>query len=238
MIMMWSQMGSVWALDQFDDCLNLVQEANEIEHLLYNRDLSRGESDGRTSAALGYIDADVTGPSLTDRQVRDLESQLQRLSEKLALSLCDVGGSGGGSGGNNGPSSTRTVTVTCESWDYDAETCRLPRNIYNVTLVQQLSNASCDGRFYASGDTLHVNEGCRGVFSVFLSSPVYVNHFACESWGYSYAACGFPVPGPQTVWLKQRNSNSRCEEGTTWGLSGVPPMWVNHGCRGVFSSAQ
>ncbi len=240
MTLMVLQIGSVHALDQFDNCEDLVQESNEIEHLLYRQGLSNGEESGRSSGSLQFIDPESVGPRLSDRQVQDLESQLDGLSAKLAVSLCDAGGSGGGgsSGGNNGPSSTRTITVTCESWDYDAETCKLPRNIYNVTLVQQLSNASCDGRFYASGDTLHVNNGCRGVFSAFLSSPVYVSHFACESWGYSYAACGFPFPGPQTVWLKQRNSNSRCEEGTTWGLSGVPPMWVNHGCRGVFSSAQ
>ncbi len=234
------QVGAAHAGDSLDACDTLLREANEIEYLLLNSAMSYGDVPRPILEALEYIDPETTGPKLAENQVDELQTELGALAEKMAISMCDYsGGSGGGSGsGSSTPSSTRTVRVTCESWDYDAETCKLPRNIYNVTLVQRLSNTSCAGRYYASGDTLHVTNGCRGVFSAFLSSPVTVNNFTCESWGYSYASCGFPVAGPQTVWLHQRNSNSRCEQGTTWGLSGVPPMWVNHGCRGVFSSAQ
>jgi len=164
-------------------------------------------------------------------QVTGCEIEIQLQSEKnvsTAQSLL-CGGSGGGSTGVN------SVIVLCESIDNLSEACFTPTGVVSVELVQQVSDSTCSGGRWTSGNGyIAVYQGCRAKFKVTLNRNVELVTRQCNSINYQYQECALPVAGNTTVWIQSRESDSACVRDYDW--SAVNTFWTDNGCRATFAS--
>ncbi|GAA4864837.1 DUF3011 domain-containing protein [Luteimonas vadosa] len=138
---------------------------------------------------------------------------------------------GGGYGGAG--------TVRCESNDGRTRTCPVDTR-GGVRLVRQLSDSPCiQGRSWSyDGRGIWVSQGCRADFEVGAGggygTPSYGvgGEVRCESEDNRRRTC--PVRVRRSVTLQRQLSDSPCIRGQTWGWdrSGI---WVDRGCRAVFS---
>lgn len=141
--------------------------------------------------------------------------------------LVAVSGGGGQSGGN---------VVTCESRSGRYEFCRAAtRN--DVRLSRQLSREPCvAGRTWGfQKDGIWVADGCRAEFEVGYNDASWENgqrQVSCESEDGRYRRCRTWTYGQ--VRLVRQLSKTKCVMRTNWGYD-KDGIWVDDGCRGVFS---
>lgn len=70
--------------------------------------------------------------------------------------------------------------------------------------------------------------------SLLVAAPAWAADVTCESKGRGRTECPMDTQGD--VQVKRQLSKSPCTEGVTWGLS-KHAVWVEQGCRAVFSNA-
>lgn len=142
-----------------------------------------------------------------------------------------VGGSGSGwNTGNNGR------RLTCSSEDRQYQLCRVQTR-GDVRLVRQLSRDACvAGRTWGfQSDGIWVVGGCRAEFEVGYYDVNWSNGkrtVTCESDDNRYRRCRVWTYG--TVSVQKQLSKTTCRRNTNWGYD-QEGIWVNDGCRAVFS---
>lgn len=145
---------------------------------------------------------------------------------------CNGGGGGGGGGGT-----TNTLTLMCESVDFQDAFCNLPSGLLGVNLLEQVSDATCTDKYGLQSNNLIVIDGCRGRFSAVLNRMVTVRRLTCSSINNTLLrGCGRPIGGNNLIWIEERHSDAHCERNVTWGVDGLG-IWVDGGCRATFASA-
>lgn len=70
--------------------------------------------------------------------------------------------------------------------------------------------------------------------SLLVAAPAWAADVTCESKGRGRTECPMDTQGD--VQVKRQLSKSPCTEGVSWGLS-KHAVWVEQGCRAVFSNA-
>ena len=146
-------------------------------------------------------------------------------------------GSSSGNSGNYSPNQ-----VTCESNDNRRKECSMNTR-GGVRLIRQLSDTACiQGRNWGTyQNSVWVDNGCRAVFasgsgsSSGNSGNYSPSQVTCESNDNGRKSCSMDTQGG--VRLIRQLSNAACIEGRTWGY-GRNSVWVDNGCRAVFSSGR
>ncbi|UXA68210.1 DUF3011 domain-containing protein [Xanthomonas prunicola] len=163
-----------------------------------------------------------------------------------------VEGRNGGWGGGNGPGGGFggvTGTVRCESNDQRQKIC--DTSWRRAMLVRQLSNTPCvEGRNWRQeGGRIWVDDGCRGEFAQARGGggwdrgdggrddrPRGDYSVTCSSDDRRLRTCDWDVRAGRPV-LTRQLSDTRCEEGRTWGFDPRrSAVWVNDGCRARFDA--
>jgi hypothetical protein len=128
--------------------------------------------------------------------------------------------------------------IRCESTDGGYRQCG--SGLYGTpVLVRQLSDTPCtpERSYGLRNGALWVSGGCRGVFRVQDGGqPGYDDGYSvtCASENGRYRACSWDASrGPPR--LIRTLSDTACRQGESWGWTRRDGLWVNHGCRGVFS---
>ncbi|WP_250876338.1 DUF3011 domain-containing protein [Luteibacter anthropi] len=149
-------------------------------------------------------------------------------------------------------------TIDCGSSDNRPGRCPVPWR--DARLIRQDSNSPCirDRTWGVDRDGIWVDRGCRGIFadagggwgggrpgwSGDRPPPPPPGWGDRPSWGGPqqtidcgssngrWGHCNIDTRG--RVRLVRQNSDSRCDEGRTWGVDGSG-IWVDKGCRGIFS---
>lgn len=151
---------------------------------------------------------------------------------------------------NNPYSRGNRYDLVCTSKHYRNQTCRLPRGVNgHIKLIKQISDAPCTrGQTWgASERKVWVSEGCRAVFRIGRGGhgggqggeggPYHHSgkgQLSCGSPHGEYRTCHLRNAKHRHVRLTRQTSNSSCIRGATWGTK-ANKVWVNEGCRGVFS---
>jgi hypothetical protein len=126
--------------------------------------------------------------------------------------------------------------IRCESTDGGYRQCG--SGLYGTpVLVQQLSGTPCtlERNYGLRNGSLWVSGGCRGIFRVedtgYGDSGYTVT---CSSENGRYRACPWDASrgAPRLI---RTLSDTACRQGESWGWSRRDGLWVNYGCRGVFS---
>ena len=155
----------------------------------------------------------------------------------------------GNSGGSQGG------TIRCESNDKRQHVC--DTRWRGATLVRQLSDTRCvEGRNWGfRNGSLWVSDGCRGEFAEGRGGWGGGNNGNNGSNGNHGGGWGQTDPNYQVTcssddqrrrycdWdrnrgrpvVVQQQSNTRCDEGRTWGYEGNR-LWVDGGCRARFGA--
>jgi len=148
---------------------------------------------------------------------------------------------GGGGGGGGYPGGGYGQTITCSSDSGNRQYC--PANASGgVQLVRQISGSPCTQGYSWGYDSrgIWVDRGCRAEFRVTSGGGGYPgypgggynNEITCSSDGGNRQYC---QTGPyRSINLKRQISNSPCVQGQSWGTDGNG-VWVDRGCRAVFS---
>src|SRR5262249_55597584 len=149
----------------------------------------------------------------------------------------DVGSSMDQAFGSGG---TTWQQVTCESSNYDYQTCgvnTLGGNIVSVQLLQQHSSASCQqGQTYGFGSNyVWVIRGCRGEYQVQiqLQGNPSIQDVDCRSYNGQRNTCPTSFSQIQSVRVLRPESGAACIEGQSFGSYGNS-IWVDRGCQAVF----
>ncbi len=141
-------------------------------------------------------------------------------------------------------------TFVCESKNDGHNECRYRASgTVTVHVNRQLSRAPCvfnEGWGTFDGG-VWVDYGCRAEFVV-KRPPRPESHrpvggalktIACESRDNRYQDCRVPDIDPSSVHIERQLSGAACSRGYSWGVSegenSPPGIWVNNGCRAVFS---
>jgi hypothetical protein len=125
--------------------------------------------------------------------------------------------------------------VVCASKDNRRAFCSADTS-KGVTLVRQLSDASCLGHWGYDADGIWVDAGCRGEFGAGTAKPTPVptvgvgDVLTCESKDNRRVTC--PADIHKGVQLMRQLGDSPCVGHWGYDASGV---WVDGGCRGMFS---
>lgn len=153
--------------------------------------------------------------------------------------------------------------IRCGSDDGRFNRCQVPWR--DAELIRQESNSPCTrGQSWGvDRGGLWVDRGCRGQFvemgrgggyrppdgGGYYPPPGYRPpdsgwrpgpdwdreiRFSCESNDKRYQFCQVDVGGHGRVRLLRQMSGTPCEEGYSWGWNRAG-VWVNRGCRGLFS---
>lgn len=142
-----------------------------------------------------------------------------------------AGGIGGGGDWNG-------EEVKCESTDGRYRTCGT--GLYgSISVLRQLSDTRCvlGQNFGLRNGSVWVDRGCRALFRVDRrgGGGGWQGDYSvtCSSQDGRYTTCAWDrsrgVPR-----LIETLSNSRCQEGYSWGWNRNQGLWVNHGCRARF----
>jgi hypothetical protein len=126
--------------------------------------------------------------------------------------------------------------VVCESRDREYQLCRVNTR-GDVRMVRQLSQRPCTARrtWGFQRDGIWVTEGCRAEFEVGYADVSWEGddrRLTCESNDRKYTRCRVWTYG--TVRLVRQLSDTRCQQGRTWGYD-RDGIWVDDGCRALFS---
>jgi hypothetical protein len=110
-----------------------------------------------------------------------------------------------------------------------------------VRLVQQRSESACREGYSWGTDNrgVWVDHGCRADFAVEEGRDHHDNYYgggsgqviSCSSDDMHRHHCAADTRGG--VQLVKQNSDSRCEQGRSWGFD-KRGIWVDHGCRADF----
>ncbi|WP_199098877.1 DUF3011 domain-containing protein [Dyella sp. ASV21] len=146
--------------------------------------------------------------------------------------------------------------IRCGSDDGRFSRCQVPWR--DAELIRQESNSPCvRGQSWGvDRGGLWVDRGCRGQFvemgrgggwrgdddgrwqggGGWRPGPDWDREirFQCESGDKRYQFCQVDVGGRGRVRLLRQLSGTPCEEGYSWGWNRAG-VWVNRGCRGLFS---
>lgn len=134
-------------------------------------------------------------------------------------------------------------TIRCESTDRRQRTC--DTGWRRAVLVRQLSDSRCvEGRSWGSRDgRVWVDDGCRGEFAEARGwgpgpgpGPGRDSRYSvtCSSTDNRQRRCDWD-PRQGRPFIVRQLSDSRCEEGRTWGWRG-DMIWVDDGCRARFGA--
>ncbi|WP_022973816.1 DUF3011 domain-containing protein, partial [Xanthomonas maliensis] len=116
-----------------------------------------------------------------------------------------------------------------------------------ATLVRQLSDTRCvEGRNWRQAPgRIWVDDGCRGEFAEARGGwdggwgggrPANDYAITCSSDDRRLRTCGWDGRYGDPV-LTRQLSDTRCEEGRTWGYDRRrATVWVNDGCRARFEA--
>jgi len=152
---------------------------------------------------------------------------------------------GGGYPGSPGyPGGGFNQTITCSSENGSRRYC--PTNVSGgVRLTRQISGSPCTQGSTWGWDQrgIWVDRGCRAEFLVASGAGAYppnpgypgggyTNEITCSSDDGGRKYC--PTGPNRHISLKQQISGSPCISGQTWGRDGNG-VWVDRGCRAVFS---
>ncbi|MBI3535864.1 MAG: DUF3011 domain-containing protein [Deltaproteobacteria bacterium] len=132
----------------------------------------------------------------------------------------------------------QSVSITCQSVDFNYSQCDTGMYIVHAYLEVQLSNTTCvEGQTWGHNDrSIWVSGGCRGIFRVYgygsggYYSQVNIN---CASVDFNYAVCDTGLRWIVDSYLISQQSKKPCIQNSTWGTRDNS-IWVNNGCRGVF----
>jgi hypothetical protein len=139
-----------------------------------------------------------------------------------------------------GSGGTTWQQVTCESSNYNYQTCgvnTLGGTIVSAQLVQQLSSSSCQqGQSYGFGSNyIWVNHGCRAEFQVQiqLQGNPSIQDVDCRSESGQRNYCSTSFSQIQSVRVLRPESGAACIEGQSFGSYGNS-IWVDRGCEALF----
>ena len=132
--------------------------------------------------------------------------------------------------------------VRCESRDNRQQACAFGGG--RAVLVRQLSKAACvEGRTWGQrGNTLWVDDGCRGEFAQGRGRPGNQRpgignssySVTCNSDDRRRRSCDWDRRQGRPV-VVQQISSTRCDENRNWGWNGSS-IWVDGGCRARFGA--
>ncbi|WP_115560147.1 DUF3011 domain-containing protein [Xanthomonas arboricola] len=159
-------------------------------------------------------------------------------------------GGGGWNGGDDRPGNAAAGTVRCESRDQRQAICNTGWR--RATIVRQLSGTPCvEGRnWHQENGRIWVDDGCRADFAQARGGggwdrddgygggdrPRGDYSVTCSSDDRRLRSCDWDVRAGRPV-LTRQLSNTRCEEGRTWGFDPRrSAVWVNDGCRARFDA--
>jgi hypothetical protein len=79
----------------------------------------------------------------------------------------------------------------------------------------------------------------RIVFAILLllaiaSAPAVAGTVSCDSYGGGRNTCGADTRNG--VALARQVSGAKCKRGTSWGIVNDNQIWVDQGCRGIFTT--
>ena len=144
--------------------------------------------------------------------------------------------------GHVNPGHPGGAVVRCESRDNRQQACAFGGG--RAVLVRQLSKAACvEGRTWGKrGNTLWVDDGCRGEFAQGQGRPGNQRPGIGNS-SYSVTCNSDDRRRRSCVWdrrqgrpvVVQQTSSTRCEENRNWGWNGNS-IWVDGGCRARFGA--
>lgn len=244
-----------WYLDQVQDGWGMGQVRQDIGHSL------QGRGDRRWNGSSWRGQTLVC--SSNDRKRRQCRTPFNGrpvLVENISGTRCVEGrnfGGGGGTmwvdggcrgrfaegrgGGHTGPSGGGDL-VRCESRDNRQQACAFRGR---AVLVRQLSKTVCvEGRTWGQrGDTLWVDDGCRGEFAQGHGPgngrPGHAGGHSsysvtCNSDDRRRRNCDWDRRQGRPV-VVQQLSSTRCEENRNWGWNGGS-IWVDGGCRARFGA--
>lgn len=126
------------------------------------------------------------------------------------------------------------VRVNCESHDFNPEVCTLGDPIQSVTLIRQISDASCNGNFAFGGDVLVTQNGCRADFAAVISTSRAIHEIACHSNNRRRTVCVIPEGAVHALWASNKVSSAPCRTGLDFALIGPNILEVRNGCRATF----
>ena len=66
------------------------------------------------------------------------------------------------------------------------------------------------------------------------ATPALAGTVSCDSYGGSRNTCGADTRNG--VALARQLSGAKCKRGTTWGILNDNQIWVDQGCRGIFTT--
>src|ERR1700685_4257352 len=66
------------------------------------------------------------------------------------------------------------------------------------------------------------------------SAPALAGTVSCDSYGGGRNTCGADTRNG--VALARQVSGAKCKRGTTWGIQNDNQIWVDQGCRGIFTT--
>ncbi len=131
-----------------------------------------------------------------------------------------------------------SITITCQSVNFNTSYCDTGVYIDDVYLESQLSHSACiEGNTWGHDErSIWVSGGCRAVFRVFgyASGPYQTVNINCASVNFNYAVCNTGLRNIIRANLLTQFSHKPCIQGSTWGINGNS-VWVNNGCRGLFA---
>ncbi|MCC4633523.1 MULTISPECIES: DUF3011 domain-containing protein [Xanthomonas] len=159
-------------------------------------------------------------------------------------------GGGGWNGGDDRPGNAAAGTVRCESRDQRQAICNTGWR--RATIVRQLSGTPCvEGRnWHQENGRIWVDDGCRADFAQARGGggwdrddgygggdrPRVDYSVTCSSDDRRLRSCDWDVRAGRPV-LTRQLSDTRCEEGRTWGFDPRrSAVWVNDGCRARFDA--
>lgn len=125
----------------------------------------------------------------------------------------------------------------CESRGFRYEFCPVPQRVFDVQLIRQTSQSSCQlGRTWGwRDDGVWVNNGCSGEFRVRTqfspAPPARPGTTFCASRGFRYTFCETgPISNAQMI---TQSSQAPCLRGRSWGTTPTG-IWVDNGCAATF----
>jgi hypothetical protein len=128
----------------------------------------------------------------------------------------------------------RSSYLVCESINHNFNRCYSNEHISNAYLDEQFSNSDCvrGSTWGHDGNSIWVDDGCRGRFRIENQPNQVVRDVVCESNDHEKHRCY--VDGDiSNVQILQQYSHAECEFGHTWAWDN-DYLLVTDGCRGLF----